>query len=298
MNKITRRHFLNRSLAGVGVLASAPVWSNDGTKRSTDDRVELGKTGIKVSRLAMGTGMRGTGKSSDQTRLGQEKFTELMRCGFDNGLNFFDMADFYGSHPFVKNALSGIPRDRYVMLSKIWFRRRMGDQSSGGAAETVNRFLKELGTDRLDICLLHCIMNDNWCEELKRTRDELSELKQKGVVRALGISCHSHGALKAAAEHPWTDVIMARINHMGGRKHRMDGTPEEISQTLKMARKNGKAIIGMKIFGEGTLVKPDEKDASMKYVSGNDLVDAMTIGMLSPEEVKDSIKRLNAALNA
>ncbi len=302
MSEITRRRFLEKSLLGAGVLATAPIWAKgpDVEKRlpaagKASDRVELGTTGIVASRLAMGTGMRGWQRSSDHTKLGQKAFSELLLHGIDQGLNYFDMADLYGSHQFVRKTLAGIPRDSYVLSSKIWPRKQDWYQPSGGAIQEVDRFRKELGADVLDICLIHCVLNSNWPEEFKRIRDELSELKQKKAIRAVGCSCHDHGALKVAAEHPWVDVIYARINHKG---NKMGDSPEAISRTLLKARENGKAVVGIKIFGEGTLVKPEEKDASLKFVLGNNLVDAMTIGMLSKEEVDDSIARIDKAFKA
>ncbi len=299
MSELNRRHFIERSLAGAGTLALSGCASQNektetsGKTRSVSDRVELGRTGIMVSRLAMGTGMHGTNRSSDHTKLGQKKFTELMRRGFDNGLNFFDMADLYGSHPFMKKALDGIPRDQYVLMSKIWYRRNRVIDPSGGAKEEVTQYLKELGTDHLDICLLHCVADPKWPDKHKRICDELSELKEKGIVKAIGCSFHNFDALKVASENPWADFILARINNVGTK---MDSTPEAVSAVLKTARANGKALLGMKIFGEGKLVKPEQKDASLNYVLGNNLVDAMTIGMLSPEELDDSMVRINKAL--
>lgn len=300
MSEITRRQFLEKSLLGAGMLATTPVWAQglDAEKKApasgqASDRVELGTTGIVASRLAMGTGMRGWKRSSDHTKLGQKAFSELLLHGIDQGLNYIDMADLYGSHPFVRKALMETPRDRYVLSSKIWTRQHDWNQPSGGAIREVNRFRKELGVDLLDICLIHCVQNSNWTEEFKRIRDELSELKQKKAIRAVGCSCHDHGALKVAAEHPWVDVIYARINHKGVK---MGDSPEAISRTLLKARENGKAVVGIKIFGEGTLVKPEQKDASLKFVLGNDLVDTINIGMLSKEEVDDSIARINRTL--
>ena len=302
MSEITRRQFLEKSLLGAGALVAVPGWAQglDAEKKApasgkASDRVELGTTGIVASRLAMGTGMRGSRQSSDHTKLGQKVFSELLLHGIDQGLNYIDMADLYGSHPFVRKTLAEVPRDSYVLSSKIWPRKQDWNQSSGGAIQEVNRFRKELGVDMLDICLIHCVMNSRWAEEYKRIRDELSELKQKKAIRAVGCSFHNHDALKIAAEHPWVDVILARINHTGAK---MGDSPEAISRTLLKARENGKAVVGIKIFGEGTLVKPEEKDASLKFVLGNDLVDAMNIGMLSKEEVDDSIARINKTLKA
>ena len=125
----------------------------------------------------------------------------------------------------------------------------------------------------------------------------MSELKQKGMVRAVGISCHDLGALKVAAEHPWVDVILARVNNVG-REAAMDASVEEVVPVIKQARANGKVILGMKIFGASKLVQPEQKDASLRYVWQNNLVDAMTVGMLSPEQVDDTLQRANKALRA
>ncbi len=299
MNELKRRHFLQGSLLGAGAFMTGPVFASEKTENKKEsgcvtDRVKLGNTGIKASRLAMGTGMHGGNRESDHTRLGQEKFTRLMRHGFDEGLNFFDMADLYGSHPFMKNALEGIPRDQYVYLTKIWFRENRVIHPSGGAKAEVERYCKELGTDMIDICLLHCVTDTNWKEDLERARDELSELKEKGVIRATGASFHSHEAMKTMVDDEWGDIILARINYKG---NKMGDSPEEVATTLKRAKKNGKTILGMKIFGEGTLIKPKEKDSSLEYVLGNNLIDAMTIGMLNTAEVDDSMTRINQTLN-
>lgn len=299
MTELNRRHFMQNTLAGAGALLATPAWAEESAKTAAKggaaERVTLGKTGVVCSRLGMGTGMHGYRRQSDHTKLGQEKFTQLIRHGFDKGLNLFDMADLYGSHPFIKNALAGIPRDQYTLSTKLWFREDETFKPSGGAKEEVDRFRKELGVDTIDVVVLHCISDPQWPEQLKRACDELDELKQKGVVRAHGCSFHNFPALKVAAEHPWIDVIFARINN-GGKS--MDAPPEEVAAVLKKARANGKAVIGMKIFGEGKLSEPDQKDATLQYVLGNQLVDAMSIGMLTVEQVDDSIARIDKAMKA
>jgi aryl-alcohol dehydrogenase-like predicted oxidoreductase len=301
MNPLTRRSFLRTSAIGAGALLTPTRARSEeppAVQKSAADRVKLGNTGLIASRLAQGTGVHGGNQQSDHTRMGQEAFTRLIRHGFDRGINFWDMADLYGTHTFMRNAMKGIDRDKYVVLSKVWTRPEKWNNATAGAVEAVNRFCKELDTDVLDICLIHCMIDKDWMEREKRTRDELSELKQKGKIRAVGCSCHSHDALKAAAVHPWVDVILARINHMGGTKYKMDGTVEEITETLKLARANGKTVVGMKIFGEGTLVKPDEKDASLKFVLNSGVVDAITIGMSKIEEIDDCFTRIAKALNS
>jgi aryl-alcohol dehydrogenase-like predicted oxidoreductase len=302
MQRQDRRSFIKSTLAGAGLLATAPAHLLAAETpapigaRSATDRVVLGRTGIKASFLAQGTGFNGSARSSDHTRMGQESFTRLVRHSLDEGVNFLDLADLYGSHPFIKKAFQGVARDRYVVLSKIWPRKESWVTPSGGAVAEVDRFRQELGIDTIDICLIHCMMNANWATEYERIRDELAALKQKGAVRAVGVSCHDHGALKVAATHPWVDVVFARVNHKGGEEYIMDDTVEEVTKTIKLARANGKAIVGMKIFGAGKLTQPEQKDASLKYVIGNRLVDAMTIGMLKESEIDDSIQRITKTL--
>ncbi len=298
-----RRRFLKTTLTGAGLLLTGAGRNWAATPptrpRSASDHVALGTTGVRCSFLAQGTGFNGYRRSSDHTRMGQEKFTRLLRHGFDQGgINFLDLADLYGSHSFVRNAMKGVPRDRYVILTKIWPRREDWNTPSGGAREEIDRFRRELDTDMIDICLIHCLLDDKWQREYAGIRDGLSELKQQGVVRAVGVSCHHFGALKQAATDPWVDVIFARINHKGGSEYSCDATAEEVAKVLKVARANGKAVVGMKIFGAGKLTDSESKDQSLRYVIGNDLVDAMTIGMLTTEQVDDTLQRINKTLRA
>jgi len=295
MNTFTRRDFLKTSLAGAGLATLTPQVlraAEPATRFSGADIVELGKTGIKVSRLAQGTGYNGFDHSSEQTRMGKDGFDRLLRHGLDHGISFIDMADLYGSHPFVKDVIKGMPRNKLALLTKLWPQNANWVTPSGGAKEEVDRFRKELGTDYLDVCLIHCMQNDTWPRQYARIRDELSELKRKGSVRAVGVSCHDLGALKVAAEHPWVDVIFARVNYKCGQEYSCDGTVEQVTGALKTAKKNGKAVVGMKIFGAGKLTEPEQKDASLKFVLGGNLVDAITIGMLSTDQVNDTLKRV------
>lgn len=297
----SRRQFIAATLAGAGTLAAGvrPACGDETPTGScpATQIVTLGRTGIKASRLAQGTGWNGSGRSSAHTRLGEKAFNELIRHGLERGIAFMDCADLYGSHPYLRTALNGVPREKYIVMSKIWPRTEYWNLASGGAQKEVDRFRKELNVDVLDICLIHCMSNPDWPTEFQRIRDELSELKAKGTVRAAGVSCHSLGALKTACTHPWTDVVLARINNVGT-EAAMDGSPEEVAAILKQARADGKVVLGMKIFGAGKLTSPERKDASLKYVWTNGLVDANTVGMLSPQEVDDTIERMNRALTA
>lgn len=299
----SRRQFISSALAGAGVLVAGPAWvsaakaSRRSGKRRATDIVTLGPTGIKASRLAQGTGWNGGGRSSAHARLGETAFTKLIRHGLDQGITLIDSADLYGIHPYVRTALEGVPRDKYILSSKLWPRKEYWNSPSGGAREEVNRFRKELNSEVLDICLMHCMMGAEWPRTYERVRDELSEMKEKGAVRAVGISCHDLGAMKVAAAHPWVDVILARINNVG-KEAEMDAPVEDVAPVLKQARANGKVVLGMKIFGAGKLVEPEQKDASLRYVLQNELVDAITVGMMRPKEIDDTIRRMSRALKA
>jgi len=298
----SRRRFITTTLAGAGALVTgAPSLSAaQGKMRKAGGATEivtLGPTGIKATRLAQGTGWNGGARTSAHTRLGEKTFTRLIRHSLDQGITFIDTADLYGAHRYVRTALDGVARDKYILMSKIWPRTEFWCSPSGGAKAEVDRFRKELRSEVLDICLIHCMTDTQWPQTFARVRDELAEMKQQGAVRAVGVSCHDVGALKVAAGDPWVDVILARINN-AGQAAEMDGSPEEVASVLRQARAGGKVVLGMKIFGAGKLVSPEQKDASLKYVLQNELVDAITVGMMRPEEVDDTIRRMNKALKA
>lgn len=296
-----RRHFLKTSLAGAGLLVGAPrltlgLEAAAPRLKAGTDLVSFGRTGVRTSFLAFGTGMNGGQRASDLTRLGQAEFTRILRHGLDSGVRFFDAADLYGTHSFIREAVKGVPRERYTLLTKIWPYKEDWITPSGGAKQEVDRFRQELGSEVLDVCLIHCMQNERWPEEFARVRDELSKLKDEGAVRAVGVSCHDHAALKRAADLPWVDVILARINHKGGAKYLCDDTAESIGATLRRARANGKTVIGMKIFGAGGLTQPEERQASLNYVLGNGLVDAITIGTTAPGQFDLNLRSIATAL--
>ncbi len=214
-----RRDFLHRtSRAAAGaLLASSTVAKRLAPipalprKFSANDTVTLGHTRIQTSRLAMGTGTVGVGHHSHQTALGVDGLSRLLLNGYDNGLRFFDAAEMRAD---------------------------------------LDRFRKELGTDHLDIVLMHCLTEADWTTRFEPVMDVLSEAKQKGIIRAHGCSCHSIEALRAAAKSPWVDVDLARVNPVGAF---MDAEPDTVVSVLREMKANGKAVVGMKILGQGTL---------------------------------------------
>src|SRR5271157_4746154 len=286
-----RREFLIRSASGLGAawlssksilqaIADQPLPA----KFSASDTVTLGSTGITTSRLAMGTGTVGSGHHSNQTALGVKGLSDLLLNGYDQGLRFFDAADSYGSHPHVAEALKHVPRDQVTVLSKTWAR------DPATARADLDRFRKELGVDYLDICLMHCVTEADWTERYRGVMDVLSEAKQKGIIRAHGCSCHSIGALRAAAKSPWVEVDFARINPIGSH---MDADPETVVSVLREMKAAGKAVVGMKILGQGDM--RGRQSEALRYALSLGVLDAFTIGAESKREQEDLVRRIAAA---
>ena len=286
-----RREFLVRTATAAGAawlssksILNALAEQTLGKKFSASDTVTLGSTGIKTSRLAMGTGTVGTGHHSHQTSLGVKGLSDLLLNGYDHGLRFFDSADSYGSHPHVAEALKHVQRDKVTVLTKSWAR------DADGMRADLDRFRKELGTDYLDVCLMHCVTEADWTERFRGAMDVLSDAKQKGIVRAHGCSCHSIEALRAAAKSPWVEIDLARINPVGAYT---DADPATVVSVLKEMKTAGKAVVGMKILGQGQL--RNRQDEAIKYALSLGLLDAFTIGAENKQEQEDLIRRISAA---
>jgi aryl-alcohol dehydrogenase-like predicted oxidoreductase len=309
MNPIDRRRFLGTAAGAAAALGATtglrPSIANDRLSNGETNSgpppapqiITLGNTKIKMSRLGQGTGVHGGNRQSDQTRMGFEKLVGLMSHAYDRGIRFFDLADLYGTHLYFREALRNMERDKLAILTKLWWRYDgPEDQTSlperrQMARSALERFRHELATDYIDIVLLHCLTKSGWDEKMAPYMEVLSEAKEKGQIRALGCSCHDLQAMKTAAVSPWVDVLLARINMKGGKEVMMDGSREEVEDVLRTARKNGKAIIGMKIFGEGRLA--NQRDACMKYAQESQLLDAMTIGFHTPEQIDDVLRLMH-----
>lgn len=289
MAEFTRRSFIRTGLSGAvvatGAFTSLMAGNNPHKKV---DKVKLGNTGLKVTRLAMGMGTNGWNHGSNQTRIGLEKFKSMVQAGLDRGIRFFDTADTYGSHPFVKEALKMVQRDSVTVMTKIWT-ENLDWHPLQPVDQTIERIRQELQTDYLDIVLLHCMTKANWTEDKKRFMDGLSEAKAKGLIKKVGFSAHDYGALESGVKHEWPDVVLARINN---KEIRMDGSPEKILSLLEIAGSTGKGVLGMKIFGCGGLVKEEERMASLNFVVQSRKVHAMTIGFEDAWQVHDTVDRL------
>jgi aryl-alcohol dehydrogenase-like predicted oxidoreductase len=285
---MNRRIFVKSASAAAGLLAISPLAIHARPlrqKKNISDRIMLGKTGIEVSRMAMGTGTNGTGQNSNQTRqLGMKGLPDLLLAGYEMGVTFWDSADQYGSHPHLKEALKRVPREKVVILSKTHA------SSETEMKADLDRFRQELGTDYIDIMLLHCMMSNDWPKEREGAMKVLSEAREKGVIRAHGVSCHTLGALKSAAASPWVQIDLARINPYGAE---MDSKVPVVVDVLRQMKQSGKVIMGMKIFGAGQLTS--HLDECLRYALDQDYLSCFTIGVESLSQLKDLAVRVPAA---
>jgi aryl-alcohol dehydrogenase-like predicted oxidoreductase len=282
--RMHRRNFLRTGAGAAGTIAlnAFPhhLFAAE-TKKYATDRVKLGPRGVEVSRLAMGTGTNGVGGSSNQTRkLGVQGLAELFRASYGQGVTFWDSADQYGTHPHVREALKTVPRDKVAILTKTHahtYKEMKAD---------IDRFRRELGTDYIDIVLLHAMMDGDWNVRNRGAMDA----QLKGTIRTKGTSCHTLEALKTAAGESWVEVDLCRINPA---QIAMDADPKTVIAVQKQMKAAGKGVIGMKILGAGRLrSKPDE---ALQFALSLDTVDCFTIGSESRAEMEDLLRKIPAA---
>lgn len=307
MGKVTRRKFIGTAAAGAGAVLSGEMIARhaprtealdapatgiiDRTIKSPTDRVSLGRSGLKVSIVGVGTGSIGYARQSNQTRLGQVAFTRLMRHAFDRGINFFDLADSYGSHPFFRNAMHGVARAAYVVQTKT------DSRDPVQARKDIDRFLTELNTDYIDSLIVHCVTEANWPARFRGVLDVFSEAQQQGKVRAVGVTCHSLAALEAAAASDWVQVNQVRWNPRGAH---MDAEVERARTLFRQMRAKGQGMIGMKVVGQGDIVQGGRALSAadcFRFQIESGVVDAFVVGVERIEHVEELLTGTQLALN-
>ncbi len=295
--QVNRREFLKSGLAAAALAGTGGAIPARAARRTATDWVTLGKSGVQVTRLALGTGTFG---GRVQRELGQEQFTRLVRHAYDRGIRFFETAEAYTGMPqMLATALKGIPRDSYKLMTKS----RVRNVDDPKAA--IDRFRTDLNSEYIDILLIHCVRNPSWAQDLKRMQDEFSEAKSKKVILAHGASCHGLPALRTFPGNQWLEVALLRTNHQGVK---MD-TPQtrdtedlgEVDEVVSHARKiraQGAGILGMKLIGESRFTSPEDREAALRFVMNLGVVDAVTIGFKSTAEIDEAIARMDRVLNA
>ena len=292
---ITRRDFIKSTAVVTGAAVFASPYSAHATPNA-EDLVQLGKTGMKLSRIGFGTGTLG---GTVQRSLTNDEFNRLIRYAYDRGIRYIDTAENYQTHTWVREAIKGLPREKLFILSKM-------PRIPENPLETLDRYRSELGVDYIDTVLVHAVQTPDWDDERKSVLDALEKAKQRQIIGAHGVSCHSLTALRKAAELDWVDVNLVRINPHGAKMDMLrpargvssdaSHVPDVVEQ-IKVMRTNGHGILGMKIIGEGDFTNREDREKSIRYVIQNGLVDAFTIGFKNTDEIDEAILLTNQALS-
>jgi predicted aldo/keto reductase-like oxidoreductase len=294
MSGYSRRDFIKTGIAA-GAVAGVGNLSLH-AKPTATDMVTLGNSGLKVSRLAFGTG---TDSGQVQYALGQAEFTKLIHYAYDRGIRFFETAEAYMTPAMLGEALKGLPRDSYRLMSKVTtFHEGIDPQAKFDELRRISQ------TEYFDIMLLHWQHTDNWPETTKRWQDGILEAQQRNIIRKHGASVHGLPALRQMPGNTWLDVGLIRVNHSGAR---MDGPtyedtnhPDNVSEVVEhihKLKKDGLGVIGMKLCGGGQFAHShDDRAKAMKFAFQNAGVDSATVGFKSTQEVDEAIDNMNAAL--
>lgn len=292
MPQYTRREFVKSTLAA-GALAITGSLPLRAERQTATDWVTLGKSGVKVTRLAFGTG---SFSGQVQRDLGQERFTGLVRYAYDHGIRFFETAESYGDmHRMLGVALKGIPRDSYRIMTKVTTREGVNPQ------EKIDELRKLANTEYFDVMLLHWQHTATWPADTGRWQDGILEAESKKAVVSHGASVHGLPALRRVAGNKWLDVAMIRMNHKGVRMDAEDyatdglGNVSEVVSHVREVRKEGMGVISMKLVGEGTFSRED-RQAAMRFAFRNAGVDCVTVGYKNAAEIDEAIENLNLAL--
>ena len=297
---LSRRKFIRTTSALAGTALVAP-WSisNAATaeaKRTAVDQVTLGKTGIKLSRLGIGTG---SSNGWEQTAGGKEHFISLVRYAYDQGITYIDTAERYQTFTWIADAIKGLPREKLFIQSKVPDRPE-------DVLSAIDHHRKTFNTDYVDSLLIHCMTQDKWTDGWKRVMDGFNEAKEKKWIRAKGVSCHTLPALQDATKADWTEVHLVRINpqgnHMDGLKAAWgDSEPANVSSVMdeiKQMHAKGRGVIGMKILGNGDFKNPEDREKSIRYAMSCKEISAVVIGFTEPKQIDEAIERMNRALAA
>jgi 1-deoxyxylulose-5-phosphate synthase len=288
----SRREFLKTGLAA-GAIAVTGRLALSAARQTATDWVTLGKSGVKVTRLALGTG---SFSGQVQRDLGQDGFTKLVRHTYDNGVRFFETAESYGEmHRMLGVALKGIPRDSYRLMSKVTTRQGVNPQ------EKFDELRKLANTEYFDIMLLHWQHTATWPSDTTRWQDGILEAQSKEIIVSHGASVHGLPALRQVPGNKWLDIAMIRMNHKGTKMDAEDyntdglGDVTEVVSHVQRVRKEGMGVISMKLAGEGTFNREDRK-AAMRFAFRNAGVDCVTVGYKNTVEIDEAIENLNLAL--
>jgi len=289
----SRRDFLKTGLAA-GMLAGMGSLPLSAERRTATDLITLGRSDVKVTRLAFGTGTKG---GRVQQELGQDGFTQLVRHAYDRGIRFFETSESYGqSQQMLGIALKGIPRESYALMTKVTTRDDVNAQYK------LDELRSNSMTDYFDIVLLHVQEKTTWPTDSLKWQDAILEAEHKQTIVSHGASVHGLPALRQMPGNKWLDVAMIRMNHKGTIMDtevpdaNMPGNVDEVVTHVHQVRKEGMGVISMKLVGEGRFTNREDRQASLRFAFRNAGVDCVTLGFKNPAEIDEAIENLNLAL--
>ena len=294
MANCSRRDLLKAGLAATTLAGIGKFPLQAGTPKATD-WITLGKSDIRVTRLAFGTG---SFSGRVQRELGQDEFTKLVRYAYDRGIRFFETAESYGDmHRMLGVALKGIPRDSYRLMSKV-----TTTHEGVNPLDKIDELRKLANTEYFDVMLLHWQHVASWPTDSERWQEGILEAQQKKAVIGHGASVHGLPALSHVPDNKWLEVAMIRMNHKGTAMDAEDynthgpGNVPEVVNHVREARKNGMGVISMKLVGEGRFTNRDDRKEAMRFAFRHAGVDCVTVGYKNTAEIDEAIENLNLAL--
>jgi 1-deoxyxylulose-5-phosphate synthase len=297
LKPMNRRQFIKGTLTAAGAAiagGAAPGCAAAPVRRTGIDQVALGSTGLKLSRLGMGTG---SNSGEVQFDLGKESFKNLVHYAYDQGITYFDCAESYRTFEWVGGAIKGLPREKLFILSKI-------PGQPDDVLQAIDRHRKVFDTDYVDALLIHCMIHKGWTDPFKRIMDGFDTARDKGWIRSKGVSCHSLPALRTAADAAWSEVHLVRVNPQG---RRLDGEEEEVwndrvnsvapvVEQLQAMKAKGRGVIGMKIIGNGEFTSAEDRERSIRWAMSRPELDSIVVGFKNRAEIDEAIRRMNDAL--
>ena len=292
MSPLNRRDFLKTTIVA-GAAASVGTLPLHAARRTATDIVTLGNSGMKVTRLAFGTG---SNNGHVQAALGQKEFSRLIAYAYDHGIRFFETAESYMTPAMLGEALKPYPRDSYQLMNKVTTDQGVDPR------KRFDEMLRVSQTEYFDIMLLHWQHTGDWVSDTKHWQDGMLEAQSKQIIKTRGASVHGLPALRQVPGNKFLEVAMIRMNHNGTR---MDGpvpdddnpgiVPEVVAH-VKQVKSEGMGVISMKLCGDGTFTKHEDRQAAMRFAFQHAGIDCATVGFKSAQEIDEAIDNMNLAL--
>jgi len=245
---------------------------------------QLGNTGLLVSRLCFGS----LTMSPLQRNLTAKEGGALLERAYDKGVNFVDTADLYDNYEHVKTGLKNIGKNNIIISSKSYAYDRKT------AEETLTRALKSIDRDYIDIFMLHEQESVHTIRGHWDAVEFFVKMREKGHIRALGLSTHHVAGVTGANKHEVFEVLHPICNFKG--IGIQDGTIEDMIEALEFSKTAGKGIYGMKPLGGGNLISNLEE--AFAFALEQDVMDSFAVGMQSIEEIEDNVNRFEGKVSS